>query len=259
MKKILACAPLVLLSPFALSDVVGVYAGAGTWSAEPDGSVGSTTDTSDEPITASELGLEKDSNTYFYIALEHPVPIIPNIRLARTELKTSGSAVVTREFQLDEVTFVGDADTRSEMDLSHTDVTLYYEVLDNWVSLDLGLTGRVMDASARIDGTVETEAGIAEGFESVELDGTLPMLYTRAQFDLPFSGWHVGGKLNYIGYSGDKFTDFDMTIGYLSDGLALDVGFEVGYRQFNIEVDDDEDLTADISFDGPHASLIVHF
>ncbi len=252
MKKFLV-APLVLLSPLAFSDTIGVYAGAGSWSAEPDGSVG----TDAEPITAQELGLEKDSNTYFYFALEHPVPVIPNVRIAKTELVTSGSAVVTREFQLDEVTFVGNADTRSEVDLSHTDVTLYYEVLDNWVSFDVGLTGRIMDAYARVEGTVQ-ETG-EEGFESIELEGTLPMLYTRARFDLPFSGWHVGGTLNYVGYSGDTFTDLDMSVGYLSDGLALDVGFEVGYRQFKIEVDDDEDLTADINFDGPHASLIVHF
>jgi len=257
---------LILVSSFAFflsqsvySDtILGVYAGLGAWSAEPDGSVG-VAELGSEPITAQELALGKEDNTYFFVALEHPIPIIPNIRLANTELTTSGSADVNRTFVLDEQTFVA-GDTQSDMDLSHTDVTLYYEILDNWVSLDLGLTGRMMDGSARIEGTVRDGFGNeAPGEESVDLDGTIPMVYTRAQFELPFSGWYLGGALNYISKSGDKFTDLDMMIGYMFENVVLDVGVEVGYRQFKVNVEDDEDLSADINFDGIHAAVMLHF
>jgi len=41
---------------------------------------------------------------------------------------------------------------RSPVELKRTDVTLYYEILDNFVSVDLGLNANYIDSQAWISG-----------------------------------------------------------------------------------------------------------
>lgn len=235
--------------------IFGLYAGGGVWNSSYDGSVG----TDEEPVTASELGLDSSNSNFFYVALEHPVPVLPNVRLSKTNVSTEGSSTVSREFTFEDLVVPADVDTQTELDLSHTDITLYYELLDNYLSFDLGLTGRNFDSSASISYQSQDDPDNVNGSESVELKGTLPLLYTKLQVDLPFTGWYVGGSLNYISYDGDSFSDIDAKVGYMTDGLGLDVGFDVGYRQMKLTVDELDDLSADLTTDGAYASVFMHF
>jgi outer membrane protein len=234
--------------------IFGLYAGGGVWNSSYDGDVG----TDEVPITASELGLDSNNSNFFYVALEHPVPVLPNVRLAKTGISTDGSATVSREFTFEDLVVPADVNTETSLDLSHTDVTLYYELMDNYLSFDLGLTGRNFDSSASISYQSADDEAV-NGSESVELKGTLPLLYTKLQVDLPFTGWYLGGSLNYISYDGDSFSDIDAKVGYMTDGLGLDVGFDLGYRQMKLTVEELDDLSADLSTDGAYASVFMHF
>lgn len=256
MKKIALAAALIAAPHMASADtILGLYAGAGIWNASIDGTVG----TGEDPITADELGINSSQNTFFYAALEHPIPVIPNIRIAHTGLVLDGQAIVSREFSIDENTFQADADTATELDLTHTDFTLYYELLDNWVTMDVGLTARQLDGYARVEGTVTGDSGDEEVTETVDLNVVIPMLYARAQFDLPFTGFHAGGAVNYIGYEENTFSDIDVYLGYTTAALGLDMGVDLGYRKMSVEVDDDEDLTTDVAVDGIYGALTLHF
>jgi hypothetical protein len=51
----------------------------------------------------------------------------------------------------------------------------------------------------------------------------------------------------------------DAKLGYMSNGLGLDLGFDLGYRQMNLTVEELDDFNADLTTDGPYASLFVHF
>ena len=73
----------------------------------------------------NDLDLESDTNANLSAYLEHPVPVLPNVRLNYTRIEQSGSGEVSTQFDL----VSGDVD--SDLDLSQFDVTLYYEVLDN--------------------------------------------------------------------------------------------------------------------------------
>lgn len=256
MKKVALAAALIAVPHLASADtILGLYAGAGIWNTSMDGTVGSDED----PITSKELGIDSNQNTFFYAALEHPIPLVPNIRIAHTGLQVDGQAIVSREFTLDEYTFQADADTATEIDLTHTDFTLYYELLDNWVTMDLGITARQLDGYAKVEGTVIQDDEEEQRTETVDLDVIVPMLYARAQFDLPLTGFHAGGAINYIGYEENTFSDIDVYVGYSAGTLGLDMGIDVGYRKLNVTVDDDEDLTADVSVDGIYAALTLHF
>ncbi|TQV67684.1 TIGR04219 family outer membrane beta-barrel protein [Exilibacterium tricleocarpae] len=248
MKKIVSATCLAALAPLAQADtILGVYAGVGIWQADYGG------DTGVDSIDLDELGLDDEDNNFFYVALEHPVPLLPNIKLQNTNVESEASATLTRDFTLDDVTFTATDSVVTDLDLSHTDVVLYYEILDNWVTLDLGMTLRAFDgeASVRSENTDRSE--------TVDLDAVLPMAYAKAQFDLPFTGFSVGADANIITYDGNTLSDASAKVAYAYESLVVDVGFELGYRRMALSLDDLDDLEADITLDGPYAAITLHF
>ena len=249
MKKITLAATLALLAtPVVQADTIfGVYAGAGVWQSDYTGDVGSD----DLNTSLKDLGFkEKDSN-FYYIALEHPVPVIPNILLKHTSLTSKQTSTLSRTFEIDGTVYLVGERITSDFDLTHTDATLYYEVLDNWANLDIGITARIFD------GYIRAESALLNKPEKVTVDDTLPMLYAKVQFDLPFTGLSAGAEGNYVSYKDDKVSDYSVKVSYLFDS-AFDVGVEVGYRQLSVTVDDDE-VNATVKLKGPYAAAIFHF
>ena len=243
MKKLTLATTLALLSPFAAADtILGVYAGAGQWQGEYSGNAG------DPSIDVKSLGMDEEDNNYYYIALEHPVPIIPNIKLQKMDITSEQTAIIDQSFVIDGTPFVAGTEVASDFDLSHMDIVLYYELLDNWVNLDVGLNIR------KFDGHVTAVSEFTS--ESVDLDEAIPMIYAKAQFDLPLTGFSVGLEGNAINYEDNRLTDYSAKLQYMFDS-ALDIGLEVGYREMSLEVD--EDVTADIQLKGPYAALLFHF
>ena len=243
MKKLTLATTLALLSPFAAADtILGVYAGAGQWQGEYSGNAG------DPSIDVKSLGMDEEDNNYYYIALEHPVPVIPNIKLQKTDITSEQTAVIDQTFTIDGTTFTAGTEVASDFDLSHMDIVLYYELLDNWVNLDVGLNIR------KFDGHVTAVSEFTS--ESVDLDEAIPMIYAKAQFDLPLTGFSLGLEGNAINYENNRLTDYSAKLQYMFDSV-LDVGLEVGYREMSLEID--EDVTADVQLKGPYAALLFHF
>lgn len=245
MKKTILAGGLVLAAPFAAADVLGVYVGAGQWQSDYSGLLGD----SDNNIDVDELGLKDSDNNFFYIAFEHPIPILPNARIQHTDLSSRQSALITQSFTLDGETFVVGDDVATDVDLTHTDYTLYYELLDNWVNLDLGVTVR------QFDGYVQAEGNLNSQY--VDLDEAIPMIYGKAQFDLPLTGLYVGVQANIISYDDNDLSDMSANIGYRFIDSVLDLGIELGYRQMSLDIN--EDVTADVDIKGPYAALTLHF
>lgn len=244
MKKLPLIFALSLLAPLAHADrVLGLYAGVGSWLSDYDGKAG-------EPaITLNELGVEEHYNNYFYVAIEHPIPFVPNIRLTQTKIKSSQTGTITQSFTIGDTAYAANETVKSDFDLSHRDATLYYQLLDNWINLDLGVTAR------QFDGYVHTDS--ASSTEKLDIDLTAPMLYAKAQFDLPFTGLSAGVEGNYTSYQDNSLSDYTAKVTYLFDA-AVDLGIEVGYRKMSIKISEN-DLEADMTLKGPYAALIAHF
>ncbi len=244
MRKIIpALITATLLSTTASADMLGLYVGAGNW--KPDFSGTASNNSNDQMVIGDgNVDVREKGQTGFYIALEHPIPVLPNFMLAEQDMSSSGSGTFTGQFG--DQTFSGDVDT--DFDLSHRDYTLYYEILDNWVNLDLGLTGRQFDGYVRVtDGT---------NTANEELDGTLPMLYGKARFDLPLTGLSASVKINYISASGNTISDTSLIIGYESE---IGLGIEGGIRTFNMELEDEDNFNTDMKFDGVFVNATFHF
>ena len=246
-KAILAAAVLgCALSTTASADVLGFEVGGYVWQQDYEGDI---QDGSSVVDLDTDLALDDDNNNVFYIALEHPIPLLPNIRLQQTEIKFDGESTLSRNIDFDGQTFNINADVVSDLDLSHTDATLYYEILDNWVSLDLGLTVRKFDGSAEI--------ALADGSQVARevLDDAVPMLYLGAKFELPLTGLYAGANANAISAGDSTITDYQIKLGYETD---FGLGIEAGVRRFDLDYEDDDE-EADVVIDGSYIGVFYHF
>ncbi|MGH1472338.1 MAG: TIGR04219 family outer membrane beta-barrel protein [Cellvibrionaceae bacterium] len=253
MKKSLAMlglAGLLTAAPLVSADtILGIYAGAGVWKTDFSGEIG---DTGLASADLEDLGLSDEQNSFYYVALEHPVPVIPNIRLQINDINLSESSTITQSFVLDGTTYNVSDDVTSDFDLSHTDATLYYEILDNWLTADLGLTIRQFDGSLHVSSS-------SSGSVTQTIDETIPMAYLKGQVELPFTGFYVTAIGNFISYDGNTLKELQAGVGYLSDGWVLDLGFEVGLKSMKLELDDVSDIDANIDLSGAYASFNLHF
>lgn len=232
---------LIIAAPFASADVLGLGASVSYWDSDLSGKAGNKNDLVD---VENELDLDSDTNANLSAYFEHPVPVLPNVRLNYTRIEQSGRGEISTGL-FDGVT--GEVD--SNLDLDQFDVTLYYEVLDNWVNLDLGLTARNLDGELIVQ-----ETGIGGEVSRTEVNGVIPMGYLAARFDLPFTGVSVGGEANVISFDGDSVYDYNA---YGQFELSL-LQLRAGYRQMGIDYEDSNDRL-DIEMGGPFVSAGLSF
>lgn len=223
--------------------IFGIYAGAGTWQSEYSGDIG-------KPATsAKDLGMEDRNNHFYYIAVEHPVPLIPNIKVQQNNITSKQSSMIENSVNIGDITYPSGTNLATDFDLSYTDAALYYELLDNWLTLDLGVTLR------KYSGYLQAES--ASVSDKTDIDIAVPLAYGHVQFDLPLTGFFAGFEGNYISYDGSDLTDYSAKIGYSFDS-ALDLGVEVGYRALSVNIDDDN-VQTNLEIEGPYAAAIFHF
>lgn len=230
---------LVLAAPLAQADLAGLGASVSYWDSDLSGDVVSGGDSVD---VNDELRLKDDGNANASVYLEHPVPLLPNVRLAYTLVQQSGNGTLSGDYG----SFREGTSVRSDLDLEQLDLTLYYEVLDNWVNLDLGLT--VRDFS----GELLMQSGGSS--EKTEADAVLPLGYIAARFDLPLTGVAVGAEGNFISFDGDSMRDFNV---YGQFNISL-LQLRAGYRQLAVDYEDGSDVF-DVKLDGPFISAGVAF
>src|SRR5690625_1800490 len=103
-------------------------------------------------INTEQLVLDDSNNKYFYLAFDHFLPIIPNARVQHTRISSDQSAVIDQTFTLNNQTFVSHEMVFADLDLTHTDLTAYYQLLYHCLSLNVRLTLRLLDCyiSARV-------------------------------------------------------------------------------------------------------------
>ncbi|MDG1732348.1 MAG: TIGR04219 family outer membrane beta-barrel protein [Thalassotalea sp.] len=238
MKKsaaLIASAMLLTCGSASADTILGVYAGVQGWDMAAEGSHGENND-------LTEYNFDDETQGRFYVALEHPIPFIPNIKIAHSEIATQGLETDNEFFN----SFVTEG---SDIDLSYTDYTLYYEIFDNGLfSLDLGITAK----------DFEGELITTDTFDSVE--EIIPMVYASTQVSIPGTGLSVFAEGNFLSIDDHTLLDYQAGIAYaLIDNMLIDVTLQAGYRMVDLELDDLDDVYADLQFDGAFAGVEVHF
>ena len=238
---------LLGLSSGAQADTIfGIYAGAGTWQQEYTGDVTSNAITVD---VENDLALDDTDNNVMYLAVEHPLPFLPNVRAQRIAMDVDGSNVLDRTIEFNGQTFTVADQVATTVDLTQTDAVLYYEVLDNVVSLDLGLAISMVEGEIAVQGSLDSARA--------EFDEVIPMFYTKARVDLPFTGLWAAVEGQGVSFQGNSLMEFNAHIGYES---PIGLGLEAGYRSVQMELDSFEDVqSAELDISGPYAAVNFHF
>lgn len=227
-KKTLALAVALAVAPAsALADTVfGVYAGGQFWGADTEG----------EYAFASNLiepNFENENQSSYYIALEHPVPFVPNIKVRENSLE------VTSDY--------------GKNDFSHRDYIFYYEIFDNdLVSFDIGVNAMDFDGSLWVLGS--------DTIGRQDFSVVVPTAYVAARVGIPATDWSFFADASALSAKDSKVQDAQIGIEYrLVDNLAVDVSLNAGYRHSVIELDDVDNIYSDVTFKGPFVGVEVHF
>lgn len=213
----------------AQADVIGVKGDLSYWNYNGEANMAAQT-------SAPDQDLERKGSAQLSLAIEHPIPLIPNAKIRYVNLKTQTENEVAGQPVYD-------------LDIDHTDFILYYEVLDNIVDADIGF------GASNLNGDVKTL-----GLNKTDIDKTIPVIYGSAGVKQPFTGLSAKAELLYSNVNDTKITDAQAELQYnFIDNLLVDVGLKAGYRILDIKLDDYEKNDLKFNFKGPYIGLDVHF
>lgn len=181
-----------LMASSAYADtVLGVKAGGDYWQADANNS--------------GEANFSSSSQGSVWVALEHPIPLIPNAMLRENRISGDRGATKT--------------------DLDNTDFTLYYEILDNdLVTLDLGGTYKKMHGDRKLNTYKHN------------IDNNIIMGYGSAMVGVPGLGLFGFADIQ-AGLNESKVYDVQGGLGWQFDGSIVDTRIRTGYREFNFDAD----------------------
>ena len=219
--------------------VFGVYAGAQVWYYDNSGKV--TTPLNIIPFT-SEINTDKESSLSFYVAIEHGVPLLPNLKLKNSDINAQFIN------QLDVCPPENPCNSAIDIDLGHTDLSLYYELLDNWINLDLGLSALSFDGNNKYSNL--------HNYSSADYSEVIPALYGKAEFEFPTTDISASLTANVGTFTNDTFVDLELAASYK---FALGFSIEAGLRKQTVDFEYSNNVKIDSTSTGVFAALNFHF
>lgn len=276
MKKTVFAATLaVLFIANVPANTVGLYLGGQIWQSKARGMLG-------EKNTLIDFNFKKEQQSNYFVAVEHPLPLLPNVRIASTALDTTGTTTLTQAFSFGDESFsIGD-DVNTSVNVSYVDYTLYYQLLDNRLfSVDLGLTARDFDGAVTVTGStlivddddcldmspshpcIETPTSTSSYVTStgkIKTNDIEPMLYVATNISLLLSNLSVFAQGDFSLKDDHSLYDYQVGLSYeLVDNTRVDFNLSLGYRVVKMEFEDLNNLYTELEFKGAFAGVIAHF
>ena len=249
MKKAIIAASLaaVLCTSAQADTLLGLYIGGQVWANQAKGSLGK------EEMNQTTFDFDNETSGSYFVALEHPIPLIPNAKIVSTKYDTVGNTTIDVSTTIEGVTSTESVLAKATFDASYVDYTLYYEILDNdLLTFDFGLTARDLEIDSQI-----TAAGNTSDLSASKV---LPLLYVNAIIGLPFTGFNVFAQADFLSRSDYDIYDYQVGVSYeVLDNLAVDLDLTLGYRAVKLELNDLDGLYSDMTFKGVFAGAIMHF
>ncbi len=196
------------------------------------------------------LNLEAELEDHLFAELQHPIPIIPDIRVQYTRLKIDGNdGQLTSPYGDLQVDDVVDA----RLELEAFDVILFYTLPLPSIDIDLGLHGRYLDGLMNVqEQETDTPIVVDEPFTL-----PIPMGYGRVHLNLPLTPLFLEAQASGLAIAGNTVFDGQVMLGYESD---LGLGIAGGWRHQVLRLDEVvSDMEIDVEIGGPFATVFFHF
>jgi len=248
----------LLLPVFVYGDAFDLNGGLGSWSSSSGGTI---TEVLDSMVTVTDVLSDDQKENYYFVELQHSLPIVPNIRVEYTSIHSSGkkaevSAVTPMPFSIPQVSFAKE----STLSMKQYDAILFYRLLKNilLVSLDAGLDVKYLETEYQVESYIDNRS-----------TSVIPLLYVRGGVEMPF-GLGAEADVRYITDGTSTVYDISAKLKYKMTFVpVIQPGLEVGYRQQKFLTDSGEttliapilsgETKTDITFSGLYAGLTVHF
>lgn len=225
---------LVLISSFcgyAQADFIGINIDANNWFYDS---------TAKSQKFNTQTDFPSNNALQVSLALEHAVPILPNVKVKYTQLNNDANQKIG----------LLPAD---HVELTNSNYLLYYKVLDNAINLDVGF------GVTQLEGQLNLFR--SNTYEKYTLDGNAAAGYVQVGAKLPFTGLSARAEYTYSQALDVKVQDAQAEIQYdfLRKKSLVDVGVKAGYRYMTIDMDLGNQLKSKQEFQGPYAGLNVRF
>ncbi|MBT3048953.1 MAG: TIGR04219 family outer membrane beta-barrel protein [Candidatus Thiodiazotropha sp.] len=245
----LACMTLVtglMGMPAHADTLLGLTADVDSWNMDSSGSLADSSD-----MQSFDLGSERHS--ILTLALEHPLPVVPNLKIRTNDLSSSGDQNLAADFDFSDVDFPAGLDVNVDFEVQNTDFIFYYEIFDNdTVSFDLGLNLKYLD------GDIEVESSGLRASES--FDGYVPMFHGALKVGVPATRLWFFGDLSLLSVGDHTLQDYTAGVAFkLVESLAVDISVKGGYHRISLELEDLDDIYTDWDFDGAFFGLQADF
>jgi len=205
----------------------------------------------------NDLKIGTENSFFIRAKLEHPVPLLPNIKLMYERMRFSGDGRVQRSFTFGNVTVNVNERVQTKLDLDHYDIVLFYnlpfinmlQVIDG----EVGLNIRVIDFYGKVRDVDQNQE------DSTSFLVPIPMLHGSLEIK-PVDLFSFLIEANGIAYQGHHYYDVsgELRIKPVKTPVAnLFIGF--GYKYEKLKIDDIDDTSADIKIKQPYAQLGLLF
>jgi outer membrane protein len=232
--------------PVHADTVLGMTADVDFWNMESSGTFGDSSD-------MESFDLDSERNAILTLAFEHPVPLVPNLKIRTNDLSSSADERLENDFNFSDTDFPAGLDVKVDFEAQNTDFIFYYEIFDNdTVSFDLGMNVKYLD------GDIEVRSN---GLQASEVfDGYVPMFHGAFQFGVPTTRLSLFGDLNLMSLGDHTLQDYTAGIAFtLIESLAVDISVKGGYHRISLELEDMDGIYTDWDFDGAFFGIQADF
>jgi len=200
---------------------------------------------------------KKSTETYAWILIKHPLPIIPNLRLEYVSISDEGET----SGKVSSLPIPGNAPTT--IDMKQYDIIPYYNLLDNtfWVTVDFGLDVKIIQSDVNI-GAVSSNIKFVPDFAGYSSQDTsvIPLLYLRARVEIPMTNIGIEADVKAITDGTNTMYDSRAKVDYTFDFVpVIQPALEVGYRIQKLRIDDGSKSQVDLQYRGAYAGLMLRF
>lgn len=248
MRKKLLIIVLCFLSLEVNADMLDVKLSGGVWTTDYSGSIRDSFNILDTINLKSVLGLKSSSQSFYSVSVEHFIPFVPNIRFGQSNLNTTGSNTLLFAFTYNGVIYSTNEAITSELNLDHSEVTAYWNLVDKIIKFDAGITIKDFSGGVSIMNEIV-------GTVSYKVKETIPLVYAGLEAKIPQSGISFGANGSYISNGKKSLSDVMAFVRYSS---KYNVGIEAGYRILTFN-NNETPFFAEIEAAGTYLNGTIYF